>query len=241
MMNSQTSIAYVIDLRFPGGTSAAVASELTVAAQLGRVSVHAVSSKMFTGFNVAPKLRKILRELHLEMLPAVDVPRDRRGRHSRPGLEKFPGIAEMDLCFPKCAKANVILGADLFLNANLNRPHWKMFAFQGPDVVRYFEAIDFTVYFTTPTWRESFGRVPAESVAAGKVTISDVETASIFDGAVIASTPSQVGRVIAEFVQDPARYHRQVELGQSRLQEFPSAAFQKFFLSLLSRQVGGAA
>ncbi|MGR3341698.1 MAG: hypothetical protein ACU0DI_00435, partial [Paracoccaceae bacterium] len=67
-MRSQPSIAYIIDPRFPGGTSSAVASELAVTTKLGRVSVHAISSNMFKGRDVAPQLAVALRDLRLELI-----------------------------------------------------------------------------------------------------------------------------------------------------------------------------
>jgi hypothetical protein len=57
----------------------------------------------------------------LAILEPTDAPKDRRGRHSRPGFEKFPGPEHMDLCFPKHALSNTILGADTFLKAELPR------------------------------------------------------------------------------------------------------------------------
>ncbi len=68
--------------------------------------------------------------------------------------------------------------------------------FRGIDVDEFFEAIDFVIYFTSPTWRESFGRVLAEAIAAGKIVISDEQTASSFGGAVISATPKEVDNVI---------------------------------------------
>lgn len=345
-MKIRPSIAYLIDPRFPGGTSSAVASELKVACQFGRVTVHAVSSKMFGNRNVALQITAALRSLGLDMvwdaptvssdivilhnpsflkfqdhldtrivtrhlivvahenffrpgqqqafdvsrcLNAIDVaslatqksiapispynrgtvtdwfaangpvgtwsvldedwfnicdfpfvaptstPRDRRGRHSRPGMEKFPGLSEMDLCFSRNAETNIILGADLFLKDNLDRPHWQMIPFRGLAVAQYFEMIDFLVYFTAPTWRESFGRVLAEAVAAGKVVLTDPGTASVFEGAVVATSPANVDEIIAGFIADPARYRDQVETGQSLLKSFSPQAFQERFLSIVDQ------
>ncbi|MEO1154921.1 MAG: hypothetical protein AAFX59_13810, partial [Pseudomonadota bacterium] len=61
-------ISYVIEPRFPGGTSSAVAQELAVAATLGEVRVHAVSSAMFPGREVAPVLEKALDRLGLSLI-----------------------------------------------------------------------------------------------------------------------------------------------------------------------------
>jgi glycosyltransferase involved in cell wall biosynthesis len=159
------------------------------------------------------------------LVPPTPAPRDRRGRHSRPGLEKFPSLADLDLCFPRHAEANVILGADLLADAVRTRPHWQAFSFDALDLADYFSRIDFMVYFTAPTFRESFGRVLAEAIAAGKVVISDAETAAPFGDAVLAARPDAVDGLIAGFVARPDRYAAQVRRAQAHLAAYSSDAF----------------
>lgn len=345
------NIAYVIEPRFPGGTSSAIARELVAVTGLGNVEVHAISSKMFKGKMVAPQLKEALKTLgqrliwdapsisadvvlihnpsflkfdselktriitrqlivvahenflrpggaeafdvkkcldlidrsslalsktiapispynrttlvdwisenqlpanwviqeldwfnicDFVMTPPTKAPRDRRGRHSRAGMEKFPGLADMDRCFPSDA-ANVILGADLLLKEGVQRPHWDLYPFQGLDVTRYFERIDFMIYFTALTWRESFGRVLAEGIAAGKVVISDPGTASVFEGGVVAAKPEEVDGIITGFVADPESYARQVKQAQAVLAGYSSSEFQKRFMSVIEQHFGEAA
>jgi len=341
---SRESVAYVIDPRFPGGTSSAVARELrAIAAIRARVAVYAVSSAMFKGREVAPVLEEALDDLGLTLAwdppvvaadrvilhnpaflkfdtrfapriiardlyvvthenflrptrgEAFDVaaclalidraslarrkilapisvgnrdtvgswlstagdtapwtvlpadwfnicnfdlqppnPRraDRRGRHSRPGYEKFPPLAQMDASFPPHAETNLILGADSFLTDRSGRPYWRMVPFAGMTVQRFFDEIDFHVYFTAPTWRESFGRVLAEALAAGKVVISDPTTASTFDGGVIPAVPADVDAVVAHFLHHPKRYLAQVTQGQRILERFSADRFRVFFEQL---------
>lgn len=350
-MRPHLRVAYVVDPRFPGGTSAAVAAELRECVKLARVSVHAIGSRMFSGRTVAPPLAQALGDLGLALIwdsrtisadvvilhnpsflkfqvelgtrilarhlivvthenflrpgqagafdvgrclrqidrastalrksvaavsatnrgtvaewlqtcapsgnwrllevdwfnicefplvPPAARPSDRRGRHSRPGFEKFPILADMDLCFPEHANANVILGADTYRAARLHRPHWTMYPFQGIDLAQYFDMIDFMVYFTAPTWAESFGRVLAEAVAAGKIVISDPATASNFDGAVVAGTPAEVDTIIRRFIDHPARYAEQVRLAQSKLDGFSATAFRGQLLAVLDQTNGAA-
>ena len=350
-MKSHLRVAYVVDPRFLGGTSAAVAAELRECVKLARVSVHAIESRMFLGRTIAPPLEQALGDLGLELIwdskaisadvvilhnpsflkfqfelgtrilarhlivvthenflrpgqaEAFDVgrcldqidrastalrksiapvstynrrtvlewlqtcppsgswrvleadwfnicefpramptaqPSDRRGRHSRPGFEKFPILADMDLCFPEHANANIILGADTYRAAHLHRPHWTMYPFQGIDLAQYFELIDFMVYFTAPTWRESFGRVLAEAIAAGKIVISDPATASNFDGAVVAGTPAEIDTIIKRFIDHPALYAEQVTLAQSKLEAFSGTAFRAQLLAVLDQTNGAA-
>ncbi len=334
------SVAYVIDPRFGGGTSAAVAQELRVVAGLARVRVCAITSRMFRGDRVAPVLEKALQDLGLDlewdpakveadivilhnpsflkfqkilpvrilarrlyvvthenftrpggalsfdvagcldqidraslalekylapisahnrrgvgdwlvsseasarwsvlngdwfnicdfqMLAPTDTPADRRGRLSRAGHEKFPGLDDLELCFPPTAARNLLLGADTLQDVAQDYPHWEIVPFQGMEVARFFEAIDFMIYFTSPGWQESFGRVLAEAIAAGKLVISDADTAANFAGGVIASTPGAVSGVIASYIARPQAYRQQVLSAQSALQGFSAAAFGQFF------------
>lgn len=350
-MTNRPRVAYVLDPRFPGGTSAAVAEEITAIRPLVRPEVHALTSRMFQGHTVSPALaaaldgtgveevwdapviaadtvilhnpaflkfdvtlgrRIVARELivvtHENFLrpggaegfdvagcldridrgtlalrktlapvsvhnratvagwvarnglrpgwtvaaedwfnicahplaPATDAPRDRRGRHSRPGFEKFPPRGTLDLCFPPHAEANVILGAEVLM-AEPPPPHWQLHPFRGLDLARYFEMIDFMVYFTAPTWQESFGRVLAEGIAAGKVVISDPATASGFGGAVVAARPGEVDAVIAGFVAEPARYAAHVRAAQATLARFSAEAFRARFAAALGLAAGGRA
>ena len=351
-MRNDVRIAYLIEPRFRGGTSGAVARELAVAAGIGRVSVHAVRSAMFRDDAVAPALadamddlgialewaqgpvaadivilhnpsflrfqaaldlRIVARELvvvthenflrpggheafdvarclrqidvaslalrktlapvspanrrtvvdwlagagadarwdicdwdwhnicDFEMRAPTAAPADRRGRHSRPGYEKFPPPDVMDACFPRHAAANVILGAEPVLREAAERPHWAVYPFGAMPVEAFFGMIDFHVYFTAPTWRESFGRVLAEAIAAGKVAISDPETASTFGGGVIGAAPGEVDALIAAMIADPRRYRDHVRAAQAALAAFSAASFGRRLAGLAASVSGKAA
>lgn len=346
-------LAYVVDPRFSGGTSAAVAAELRVAAAMAPVTVHARTTAMFgAARQVAPSLRATLEELRLPLLwdapeigadiailhnpsflkrqgafggrivarhlivvahenflrpggaegfdvgacleridraslalrksiapvsaynratvidwlathrpsgrwdvleadwfnicemPRTDpttAPRDRRGRHSRPGFEKFPPIEVLDRCFPPRAESNLLLGADLLLGSGLARPHWRMLPFGALEVESYLRMIDFMVYFTAPTWRESFGRVIAEALAAGKVVLTDPGTAAPFGRGVVAATPQEVDAAVARLVADPAAYAAQARTGQQALDAFSAGAFGRRLDAVLAMEGLGAA
>lgn len=345
-MNASRRIAYVIDPRFSGGTSAAVAAELAVIARFGPVTVHAIESGMFHGRNVAPQLEATLSALNIdliwnapviaadlvilhnpsflkfqdnlnsriicrdlivvthenflrpggvegfdvaaclsridraalalgkhvapisaanratveawqgahrlplgwqvlpetwfnicafEMAAPTDRPQDRRGRHSRPGFEKFPAPTVLDTCFPPHAVSNTLLGADALIAEGVVRSHWTLLPFRGIEVARYFEMIDIMVYFTAATWRESFGRVLAEALAAGKLALSDPDTAASFGGGVIGVRPDEVNAAIAAHLNDPARFARQVRKGQEAIARQSADAFADMFMGLADR------
>ncbi len=343
---NKVKIAYVIEPRFLGGTSMAVAAELRVATEFADLVVHARTSKMFgSSQHVAPVLQRVLDELRIPMvwdapricadfvilhnpsflkfqnslsaeiyaqeivvvthenflrpggeecfdvsncLDQIDLstlalrktlapissynretvtgwlskfrrarhwnvleddwfniffsdkdepcekPKDRRGRHSRPGFEKFPSVADLDLCFPKHAKSNVILGANALMDTNIVRPHWTLFPFDAISLEDFFEMIDFFVYFTAPTWRESFGRVIAEAIAAGKVVLTDPETAKTFGNAVIPCSPGDVDRIISDLISSPNRYHEKVAEAQPLLERYSGQKFKERLGAILT-------
>lgn len=169
-----------------------------------------------------------------ELQAPVANPRDRRGRLSRAGFEKFPAMPVMQKHFPAHAESCEILGADSFLLDRANVPsHWRLYPFGSQCPKAFLHKIDFFVYFTHPQLRESFGRVIAEAIAAGKVVITDPGTAENFGAAVVASTGDNVDMIIAGFVQDAARYTAFVEAAQASLAAFGSDAFTRQLLSAI--------
>ena len=344
--SDRRQITYVIEPRFSGGTSAAVAAELRVAVELGQVVIHAITSTTFgADQHVAPVLRQVIEELqipliwdaprisadvailhnpsflkfqnalnarifardlivvthenflrpggedgfdvagclaqidaaslalrktlapispynrqtieswlaasrvarHWQVLDAdwfnicpseirdpCDRPQDRRGRHSRPGFEKFPAIAALDRCFPAHSQCNVILGADALLDTGVLRAHWTLLPFNAISVNEFFGMIDFFVYFTAPTWQESFGRVIAEALAAGKVVLTDPGTGKPFGDAVLGCRPRDVDGLISDFIDDPARYHAQVAKAHAVLDRYSALNFKKVLSAVLT-------
>ncbi|MBA3324486.1 MAG: glycosyltransferase family 4 protein [Rhodobacteraceae bacterium] len=148
-------------------------------------------------------------------------PRDRRGRHSRPGLEKFPPIDTLRAHFPPHADRCIMLGADPLMNGpETPPPHWDLRRFGETDVERLLAEIDFFVYFTNPNWRESFGRVVAEAIAAGKLVITDPGTAAPFASAVVSSNGDDVDEIVHGFCAEPHRYVNFVTAAQGELVRF---------------------
>lgn len=347
--NKGLRIAYVLDPRFAGGTSSAVAAELRAVCAMGQVHVNALETKMFSGRYVAPQLSDVLTELNLpltwvdneiaadvvifhnpsslkfqeqlgtkivarhlivvthenflrpggaegfdvekcldqiaassitlkrslapisawnrstveswcrkhvlaagwslleddwfnicsfERVPPTTAPRDRRGRHSRPGSEKFPPNDVMELCFPETAERNIILGADRFMGDDDVPVFWTLYPFGSLTLPHFFEQFDFFVYYTAPTWRESFGRVVPEAVAAGKIVITDPETANSFEGAAIGAVPQEIDQIIATYVAQPERYRADVLSAQASLDRFSADSFRGVFKDVFGKAAG---
>ncbi|MCX7889382.1 MAG: hypothetical protein N2422_06575 [Rhodobacteraceae bacterium] len=160
-------------------------------------------------------------------------PADRRGRMSRPGPEKFPDLATLDLVFPATAASNVIMGGEPLAAAARRRPHWRILPFRSLDHRTFFGLIDFFVYFTAPRLRESLGRVLGEAVAAGKVAITDPATAENLGGAAIGADPREVEGLVRGLLADPAAYGERVRAGQAALARRSAAAFRDRVLPML--------
>jgi hypothetical protein len=345
MMNgSCPQITYLVDPRFPGGTSSALAEELKVISAICRPHLRGLKSSMFKGGHVSRQLQEACEETHvpfswsgqtitsdviiiqnpaflkfqetmgIKLLaktiivvthenfyrptgePAFDIdtvldaiddasiackkilapispynrstvecwvqskgetvwsvlpldwfnicdfdvqkpteePRDRRGRLSRAGHEKFPSLASLDQSFPASAESCVLLGADNFIPFGIDRPHWELHPFGSMLVDTFFDEIDFMVYHTSPTWRESFGRVIAESIAAGKVVITDAETAANFDGGVVHADPKDVSAHIEHIIGNPGRYQSIVAEGQKALSRYSAQNFRDFLTCVMA-------
>jgi hypothetical protein len=164
-------------------------------------------------------------------VPPASAPRDRRGRHSRPGLEKFPPLDDLRRQFPEHAERCVILGGDSLLHERALVPsHWEVRPFVVGELDRFFADIDFYVYYTNPAWRESFGRAVAEAIVAGKVVITDPGTAEVFGSAVVAADADEVDAVIGRFLSDPGSYAAFVRAAQREIRRFRPDAFRAMAL-----------
>lgn len=175
--------------------------------------------------------------LALPLVAPTDRPRDRRGRHSRPGFEKVPSLAALAGQFPPHAERCAILGADTLLADREALPgHWELLRFGAVPVEEFLAGLDFFVYFTNPAWRESFGRAIAEAIAAGKLVITDPETAAGFGPGVIADDGSGVDAIVAAHVADPRRYAAAVRRAQADLARHRPEAVAPRLLALLTSQ-----
>lgn len=174
----------------------------------------------------------------LPFLAPTNRPRDRRGRLSRPGFEKFPGLAALRAQFPAHAERCAILGADTLLAERDAVPaHWDLLPFGAVPVEEFLAGIDVLVYFTNPLWRESFGRAIAEAIAAGKLVVTDPETAAGFGpGVIAADSPGEVDAIVAAHLAEPARYAAAVRRAQGDLARHRPEAVVPRLLALLDPQ-----
>lgn len=169
-------------------------------------------------------------------IPPTEMPQDRRGRHSRPGFEKFPDFETMNLLFPAHAQSNVILGADQ-ITTDTHMPHWTLCNFRSIPVAQFLKDIDFFVYFTHPSLRESFGRVIAEATAAGKLVITDPDTAANIGDGIIGAHPPEVNARIANFISNPKTYQDTVRRAQDTIRSYAPEMFAKMCDRIISQTI----
>lgn len=172
-----------------------------------------------------------------ELTGPSNSPADRRGRLSRAGFEKFPDSETMGILFPDHAEYCGILGADSLMLDPQVPAHWDLYKFRELPMDRFLKKIDFFVYFTHPNLQESFGRVIPEAIAAGKLVITDTQTAKTFGTAVICTTPDKVDNIIKGYVDVPDTYIAHVQTSQNSLQNFSSTSFSTSVLKFLNEPI----
>jgi hypothetical protein len=140
--------------------------------------------------------------------------------------------------FPPWAERCAILGADTLLRDAETLPrHWELLSFGEMKVSEFLARIDFFVYFTHPLLRESFGRAIAEAVAAGKLVITDPETAEAFGPGVVADRGEGVDRIVAAHIADPGRYAAAVLQAQADLARYRPEPVVSRLLALIDAEV----
>ena len=159
---------------------------------------------------------------------------DRRGRHSRPGPEKWPKESDLTLCFPPSAD-NHILGADWIRRVcpSITR-NAALYDYGTVPVAEFLDRIDFFVYFHSQAWRESFGRVIAEAIAAGKLVIGPSYLGETFPGGGVFCEAGEVRHVIQSFVDDPDRYRELVADAQAMLSRYSRSSFERTWQPILA-------
>ena len=165
------------------------------------------------------------------MIDASPSPQDRRGRHSRPGMEKWPAIEDLRRCF--AGGKSFILGADYIRNHDHGLENAEFYDYGDLPVDQFLSLFDFFVYFHSTSWRESFGRVIAEAICAGKLVITHDYIRNTFDGACVYCTPERINDVIAGYLDQPESFVAQVAAAQADMVRFSRAEFEKKWFPLI--------
>ena len=160
-----------------------------------------------------------------EMVAPKTEPEDRRGRHSRPGMEKWPSIADLRFCF--AAGESFILGADYIRNHDHGLQNATFYNYGELPVDKFLSKFDFFVYFHSSSWRESFGRVISEAICAGKVVITHEYLRKTFGDSCLYASPEEVDGIIETHVSNPASFIEQVTQSQAAMTQFSRESFEE--------------
>lgn len=127
---------------------------------------------------------------------AIDRNVIRIGRHSRPGLEKWPtSAADIRAAYPMRHDIEVhILGGSAVPDKILRgRPgNWTVRNFGAMPPETFLRGIDVFVYYHHPDWIEAFGRVIVEAMASSLPVILPPHFEPLFQDSVIYSQPEGV-------------------------------------------------
>jgi hypothetical protein len=166
-----------------------------------------------------------------EMVPPTEAPRNRRGRHSRPGMEKWPPIEDLRRCF--AGGESYILGADYIRNHDHGLKNTTFYNYGELAVDRFLSKFDFFAYFHSASWRESFGRVISEAICAGKLVLTHGYLRKTFGDACVYCEPEDVDGLVETYTADPSAYGEKVTLAQRAMAGFSRDAFEEKWFPII--------
>lgn len=146
-------------------------------------------------------------------------PQDRRGRHSRPGIEKWPSLGDLRKCFPEHAENHILGATPLMQKTNFGGATTHLYDFGSLLVEDFLKKIDFYVYFHSSAWHESFGRCIAEAISAGKMVITHDYIEQSFGKACVYCKPDEIEDVISYYIDNPKKYVSKIKAAQRLLRK----------------------
>jgi glycosyltransferase involved in cell wall biosynthesis len=143
----------------------------------------------------------------------------RIGRHSRDHESKWPQTRDEILAaYPDndSIEVHILGGADTPSSILGGLPsNWTVHKFGSMRPKDFLSGIDVFVYFTSPSWVESFGRVIIEAMAVGVPVILPEIYRPLFADAAIYATPQTAVSIARKLYSDSEAYSRQVNLAQA--------------------------
>ena len=146
-------------------------------------------------------------------------PQDRRGRHSRPGLGKWPNVIDFAKCFPTHAENHILGATSTMMSNSWANSNTHLYDFGSMQVPKFLEKIDFMVYFHSDALRESFGRTIVEAISAGKVVITHPYMEQTFGDACVYASADEVDQIVAHYIANSDLYVDKVKQSQKTLRD----------------------
>lgn len=144
-------------------------------------------------------------------------PQDRRGRHSRPGIEKWSKLNDFQKCFPAHAENHILGASPSMIKTQSVGGNTHLYNFGSMLVPKFLELFDFYVYFHSDAWRESFGRCIAEAISAGKFVITHKYLEQTFGKSCVYCSTDEIDGVISHYIDHPGQYVKKVKGAQRNL------------------------
>lgn len=147
------------------------------------------------------------------------------GRHSRPGIEKWPDSeTEFKNAYPDANQLRVRLmgwGNQLDEIVEERPQNWDVLPFDAMPVEDFLAGLDYFSYFHSEVWVEAFGRSILEAMAAGLVCFLPEHFEPLFRDAAVYCEPIEVLDKVLNFENDPKAYIEQ----SKRAVEFVKSQF----------------
>ena len=194
---------------------------------------------------IGPLVREALREHHADELGAIDLRPDdwinlidvddwdrgldggpraapgplRIGRHARDNPVKWPATAaDILTVYPDAPdlEVHVLGGADAPATLLGRVPdNWRVEGFGARPPREFLADIDVFVYYTHPTWVESFGRAIVEAMAAGVPVVLPPAYEAAFGAAAVYAPPEGAVEAARRLHADPGAYRAQALRAQA--------------------------
>ncbi|WP_299596291.1 hypothetical protein [uncultured Tateyamaria sp.] len=137
------------------------------------------------------------------------------GRHSRPGVEKWPDSeTEFKNAYPEAEQLRVRLmgwGNQLDEIVEERPQNWDVLPFGAMPVEDFLAGLDYFSYFHSEVWAEAFGRSILEAMAAGLVCFLPEHFEPLFRHAAVYCEPIEVLDKVLGFENNPKAYTKQSE------------------------------
>ena len=147
----------------------------------------------------------------------------RIGRHSRDHAHKWPDTAAaIRAAYPDDPAFEVrILGGASPVRELLGAvpERWTVHDFGAMSPRDFLAGLDFWVYFSHPSWVESFGRTIIEAMAVGMPVLLSETYRPLFGEHAIYCTPDEVQGIVRRLWADPEAYRAHVEKAQAFVAE----------------------